>query len=138
WMIASGSVAHRGDYHASFLIDPKGDFRRMGPMWWGAASSRDGRTIAWARPLNVLRPNQVEIYTLDLTQPKAEPVATGITYRNGGFVVSDDGRRVALREGGNLSIHELATHRLLFSGRVFADRSRTFFFFVTPDVVRVL
>lgn len=140
WMVVSGEPRMRGDYHASFLIDPKGEFRRIGPIWWGADFSRDGRVLAWGEPDRPKSPRDIELVTLDLTKADPKPVATGITYAAGGdFVLSDDGRRVAIRQGTNLAVHDLAGARLLFSASVFVSDSRSGqFFFATPDVIRVI
>lgn len=138
WMVVSGRPQLRGDYYASFLIDPKGESRRMGPLWWGADFSRDGRTLAFAKPIDSPGNRNYELSTLDLIRDEAEPVATGITFSSGDFVLSDDGRRLALREDENLSIHDLKEKKLLFSGRVFGDNTNANMYFVSNDLVRVI
>jgi len=138
WTFISGRALHRADYQASFLIDPKGGIHRTGPMWWSAAFSRDGGSVAWAEPVNPLRPREMEIYTRDLTRDDARPVATGIRLPFGEFVLSDDGRRIAIDDGHTLSIHDLGAKRLLFSARLFEVSHHGNMFFVSPNLVRVI
>jgi ABC-type transport system involved in multi-copper enzyme maturation permease subunit len=138
WLVASGNPALRGDYHASFLVDPKSEFRRVPPVWWGADFSRDGKTLVSGHRIGQPRKREIELHTLDLTRSDAEPVSTGIVFTWGTFVLSDDGRRLALREGENLSIHDLKDRKLLFSGRVFSRGAIAQFWFATSDVVRAI
>jgi hypothetical protein len=139
WGFISGLAKNRADYHASLLVRPDGSFERVLPMWWGADFSRDGKTLAWVQPLNPLRPREMELYWRDLSRTDSEPEATGIRFGFREFVLSDDGHRVAMTDGINVAVHDLPNKRLLFSGRAFTRDDNIFkFFFVTPDVVRLI
>lgn len=138
WTVASGGARNRFGYRASFLIDREGRHYRVPPTWWGADISRDGKTAAWLQPVKAFRRREMELYTLDLTRPGGDPVATGIRFTFGEFALSEDGKRIAISDQQNLAVHDLAAKRLLFSGRISGPGRTSDFFFVTPDLVRMI
>ena len=136
----SGVGSMRGDYQSSFLIDTASGraTRIQAPAWWGVRFSQDGKVAAWLQPVSLLRRVEFELYTKRLDQRDAPVVATGI--RKGGFgtfALSPDGTRVAVLNDSNISVHELATHRLLAAASR-GDRANAFaMFFPNRDVVRL-
>jgi hypothetical protein len=80
-----------------------------------------------------------ELFVLRLDDRRARPVATGIRAETQArFALSDDGSRVAINDFKTLSVHELATRRLLASVPVNSTAWTGGLFFVTPEVVRMV
>ncbi|HEX6096820.1 MAG TPA: hypothetical protein VF432_10895 [Thermoanaerobaculia bacterium] len=132
-VMVSGAAPGRFDYETSFLLDrATGRVTRLGtPLWWGAQFSDDGRVAAWLQPVGLFTVRGLELHTA------AGP--TGITMPLAArFGLSGDGSRVAISNGSLVSVHEVATGRLLASAAGFDGRSRHLMFFVTPDLLRVI
>lgn len=132
-VMLSGSAPRRFGYRASMLLDRStGRVTRIDtPLWWGAQFSDDGRVAAWLSPVGLFEVRGLELHTA------AGP--TGILLpRMADFALSSDGARVAIANGKLISVHELATGRILASAAVFDGRSRHLMFFVEPDVLRVI
>jgi hypothetical protein len=142
WVLTSGDAPGRGDYHPTILANVRdGQFRRLAaPPYYGIAYARDGRTVAWMQPSGEnFRSAPRELFVLRLDDPHAKPVATGIRVETQPrFALSDDGARVAINDFRTLSVHELATRRLLASVPVNTNAWTGGLFFVTPDVVRIV
>ncbi len=131
-LLVSGIARHRFDYQASFLIDrATGGIKRLGaPIWWGWQFSDDGRVAAWLQPVGLFTMRGLELHTTKgSTGIELSPV--------GGFVLSGDGARVAIANGTLVSVHDVATGRILASAAGFDRRPRQQLFFVTPDLLRV-
>lgn len=138
WLWITGQARNRGDYHASFLVAPDGKWQRVPPIWWGAMFSRDGSRVAWLEPQGWRPPGDLELIVRDLSTSDARPLATGLTGYND-FVMSDDGRRVAIVDGDTVSVHDLDANRLLVSARGLPASSwGLWFYFVGPDIVRII
>ncbi|HJQ36828.1 MAG TPA: hypothetical protein VKB93_06800 [Thermoanaerobaculia bacterium] len=129
----------RGDIYTTFLIDVNSGRHERVPSlgWWGAGFSDDGKAVAWLEPVwRGFGFAGAEIYTKRLDQPGAEPLATGV--RTGSaFALSPDGSRLAVVNDSTISLHEVATQRLLASVRSDAPPANAMaLFFVNNDVVR--
>jgi hypothetical protein len=123
-VLLMGNARNRMDYHAAFQIDrATGTYRRVSsPLWWNGDFSDDGRVAAW-----------LENFELHTTKGP-----TGISLNpSASFLLSGDGTRVATTQNGQLAVYDLATGALL-TGAALDDRARYQFFFVTPDLVRVI
>jgi hypothetical protein len=141
WVFVTGRARGHADYEPSFLLDTATG-RNVGlgaeGRWWlGAGFSADGTRAVWlSRPTGFLDRGR-DVVTLDLTDPKAEPVTTRIAFaRNHGggrLDLSPDGRRLALQEGGTVSVFELGTDRLLASVRLAGDLDWTKVLWVGPE-----
>jgi hypothetical protein len=132
-LLVSGSARHRFDYQASFLIDrTTGEVESLGvPVWWGWQLSDDGRVAAWLKPVGLFTMRRLELYTTKgSTGIELPPV--------GKFMLSADGARVAIANGTLVSVHDVATGRILASAAGFDRRPRQQLFFVTPDLLRVI
>ena len=141
WVFVSGTSPSRGDYHGSFLINTtSGQSDKVNaPPGWGAQFSRNGKVAAWVEPATfVPHANHMEIYTRRLDVPGAKAVTTNIRGPVGsGFVLSDDGSRLAVHLGRTIAVHDVATGKLLAAVAV-DQRSRSRMFFVGTDVVRLM
>jgi hypothetical protein len=139
WAFVTGLGAHRGDFHSTFLMNAKTGrtMRLAGPPWSGVRWSRDGRVASWMQPVAVWPQQGIcELYVQSVDE--AESVATGIQARiYGRFILSDDGSRAAVANGGVIAVHDLRTHRVLAAASGFDDY-RPLIFFVTNDVLRVI
>jgi hypothetical protein len=135
WSVVSGMARNRGEFMATFVVNRRtGESHRVPTAaWWGTATSRDGRTLSWLQPASPLRRNgQFELYVRDLAS--GEDRNTGVAFTRTDFVLSDDGKRVAGIQGKVLSIHEVATGKILASTVVARPYQ---FFFANDDQVLV-
>jgi ABC-type transport system involved in multi-copper enzyme maturation permease subunit len=138
WLMVSGQVRARGDYHTSFLVNTEdGRYVRMsGPGWFGSTISRDGRMAAWLNPIS-LRHNLFELMTckLDVPHPKAE--ASGVTTTWWDIALSPDGSRALLRTSETYSVYDLQSRRSIGSFSVPRDGNGwTHAYFEDRDHVR--
>jgi ABC-type transport system involved in multi-copper enzyme maturation permease subunit len=133
------SGTSRGDLYTTFLIDVNSGRHERVPSlgWWGAEFSQDGKTIAWLEPVwRGFGFAGAEIYTKRLDQPGAKAQATGVqTGRD--FALSPDGSRLAVLNDSTISVHDVATQRLVASVRRDAPPANAMaLFFLNNDVVR--
>lgn len=126
----SGQVRDRADYHAGFLIDSAaGKTLRVAPSAaWSVRFSDDGRTAVWLQPIG-----RGEFEFVTYSRGMAAPSETGITSDGGNFVLSGDGRRLAVFGRDNAAVYDIAQRRSLMSAHLSAGVAQ----FVTPDVVRL-
>lgn len=123
--LVTGTARSRLDYQATFLVDSStGRYQRVAALlWWDSQFSDDGRVAAW----------------LERFELRTAKGRTGIDVpASASFFLSGDGSRVAVVNGDLLSVHEVATGRILASAAGLNGRARQQFFFVTPDLVRVI
>jgi hypothetical protein len=127
-----GSTRNRGDYHAGFLVEAGGRWRRIPSMPWGqVAFSRDGRTAVWLEQSGFFPSADAEVHT--------DRGATKITAR--GFselVLSDDGSRLAIGYGPLVTVYDLASGRLLVASSAFDGAKQHAMFFASNDVLRII
>lgn len=130
--IVSGRAKHRLDYQPTFLVDrATGRFTRIAaPAWWGTQFSVDGRVAAWLQPVGTFWRSGLELHTANGPTSIMMPMS-------GAFLLSPDGRRVAIANGNLLAVHDLATGELLAAAAGLDARARHQLLFVTPDLVRV-
>jgi hypothetical protein len=133
----SGNARGRGDYRASFLIDPNsGRHERIASLpWWGVEYSEDGKVVAYLQP--TLRMADAELYTKRVDVPNAPPVATGIRKAGSAFAISPDGSRIAVLNDETISLYDATGHRVIASARREYRATTHAAFFLGPDVVRV-
>jgi ABC-type transport system involved in multi-copper enzyme maturation permease subunit len=134
--VITGTSKGRADYRAAFLLNSEdGSMTRVDP-WaaWLTRYTRDGRSAVVPRRAGAGTFADIVIYT----RGRSEPVDTGLTILDGGYVVSDDARRIATISypGPTLSVYDVAQKRSLASVRL-PDAMYLRAFFVTNDVVRV-
>ncbi|MHB9000023.1 MAG: hypothetical protein ACYC9N_10990 [Thermoanaerobaculia bacterium] len=152
WMILEGEAAGRPSdfYEASLLVDTSDSdrFLRATPPWsGGVAFSRDGRRAAWferdpdmtwAAPGARRRPERdLRLLLADLGD---EPAVRETGFRAKDvmrIVLSDDGRRLAIWDGEQLSAIDLETLRSLGSVKVSAPERSIRMFFAGQDEIRV-
>ena len=127
-----GGTKNRADYHAGFLVNPDGTWKRIAAMPWGqVAFSRDGRVAAWMQHAGFFPSAQAEIHT--------DRGATRITTPAfSELVLSDDGSRLAIGYGRMITVHDLASGRLLAASNALDGAMQHAMFFVSNDVVRVI
>lgn len=133
------SGTSRADLYSTFLIDVNsGRHERIPSLgWWGAEFSDDGKTVAWFEPVwRGIGHAGAEIYTKRLDQPDARPRPSGVrTGRE--FALSPDGSRLAVLNDSTISVHDVATQRLVASVRRDAPPANAMaMFFLSNDVVR--
>lgn len=127
-----GTTRGRGDYHASFLLDARGSWRRVSAAPWSqVAFSRDGRVAAWLEPVGLFRSVDGELHT--------DRGPTNIRARVfSELVLSDDGSRIAVADGRLVAVHDLRTGRLLASAGGLEGGLQHAMFFVSNDLLRVI
>lgn len=142
WVWVTGTFDHRGDYTTSFLVHGgSGKYQRVGaPTWWVAQSSGDGRTVAVLRRTSLWPGGkELELILWKLDGAEATPAETGLRvtwpYSLG---LSRDGSRLVLIHDGRLSVHDLASGRILAAApwEEKKDPARTIMF-LTNDLVRI-
>jgi ABC-type transport system involved in multi-copper enzyme maturation permease subunit len=141
WLYLSGQTPRRGAYLASFLVDTATGRSERVPVstWSGVHFSNDGKSIVWMQAEGLfLRNGQFRFFTRKL-EPGAEHVATPLVMgMPSDAALSDDGSRVAVISGQQLSVYELASGRLLGAANGFDGRSVADLVFAGPRVVRVI
>jgi hypothetical protein len=129
WVFVTGRARGHADYEPLFLLDTATgrsvDLGAEGRWWSGAEFAADGTRAVWlSRPTSFLDLGR-EVVTLDLTDPKAEPVTTRINFPRNRPVthldLSPDAGRLALCEDKSVSVVDLLTGRLLASARLPED-----------------
>ncbi len=147
WLTIAGSASHRPDLQPRFLFEPSTG--RAIRLMVGHTSlgdpvfSLDGRRAAWFEFTGRIYRSPVAVTTLDLDRPGSEPRATTIIVSEPwkiAMVLSDDGSRLAILNGGALWLYELPSGRLVSAATVSqADRAEGFgkVQFVGQDRVRV-
>src|SRR3954453_7968721 len=128
-----GTGKGRSDYHAAFLLNSDdGSATRVSP-WaeWSVEYTPDGRSAVLPRRAGDVA--EIMVYT----RGKSEPVDTGLTMTAGGFIVSDDGSRIAtITPPNTLSIYDVAQRRSL-AAVLLPDAAYRRAIFITNDVVRL-
>jgi hypothetical protein len=128
-LTVTGESRWRGDCEPTFAVDTtSGRWVRLSVStaswrqgWQPPVLSADGTRAVWLEALGRPGRTPVQVMTTDLSHPGARPEATTILLPAEGsrtFTVSDDGRLIALANGGLLAVHELAGGRLLASARI--------------------
>lgn len=111
--IVAGQVRNRADYHAVFLIDPSdGAFERIQPTDWYAAEFVAHGT----KLLETVRSTKsgcADVFLRDArpNAPRFDPKISVTARWDSRIAVSDDARQMAVYDGGNLSIYDLASKR---------------------------
>ena len=134
WVLVGGETRHRGELTVTFAVNPAtGQRVRLTPtLWWGSAFSRDGRVLAWLGPVSWKPRRELALYVLRLGEERAED--TGLRLSDPRFALADDASRVAIANEKILSVHDLATKKIVAS---VATGNVGWFFFAEPNVVRV-
>lgn len=134
WLWVLGSAPSRSGYYPSFFVDRRsGRFVRTRVVMSSLFSdpepqfSADGRTVAWMEPAGPPSDLPMELKTLDLTDPRGRPRATGSTFSPSpgaegfSFRLSPDGRLLAVLNGRRLTVENLEERKLLTAARVDAE-----------------
>jgi hypothetical protein len=124
WLAVQGSVRQRPGFYPVLLMDPAGGRfarARAALSVYGVPEvsfSEDGRLAYWFERQDPAG-SQVELKTLDLSGPSPRPRATGAVFSwrptsvRPAFLLSPDGRRLAVFDQERLTVEDLATHKLL-------------------------
>lgn len=155
WVFVHGADNARMKYESSFFVNTvTGEQERFGrPLWWGSSFSRDGRVLSWLEPVGILpqggvpswlQPIQnmpvydhLELHVRRLDGGNTDPVATGIEVTMGSpHVLSEDGSRVAIAYGEQVSVIEVASGKILAAAKTGVHPLALFF--VRPDLVRIV
>ncbi len=135
-VFVSGSGPFRRGLDHTFALSPAtGDSDRLDVAHSGIALSRDSRFAAWIEP-GLFRWSRGTLVVRDLSKNEDStidielPLFADISF-------SDDGARLAVRNGGTIAVHDRASGKLLAAMPVEA-RLRHSFWFVSPDVLRVV
>jgi hypothetical protein len=133
----AGSAPHRRGIDATFALKPAtGESDRiMVPAHWGVSFSRDGRYAAFIEP-GMFRWSRGEVIVRDLTTGENKALGPEANLA-GDIVLSDDGRNLAIRDGGTISVFERSSGKLL-AAMPAESRTRYAFFFTTPESLRVI
>lgn len=132
----AGSAPYRRGVDATFALNPAtGESDRIAvPAHWGVSFSRDSRFAAWVEP-GTFNWSRGEIVVRDLA--KNENVPLGFQTNLGARIaLSDDGSRLAVRDGATLSIIARETGKLVAATHL--DSMPETCWFVTPDLVRMV
>ena len=131
-VMVAGLARGRGDYRVTFMLDGKGNWRRLGALAWTAVEfSRDGKTMAWLEPVGLIPSPRAILRT-----NRGNEAIPLLQFSD--VALSDDGSRLAIGYGRNVAVHDTATGRLLASAASFDGGMRHSLYFVNRDVVRVL
>jgi ABC-type transport system involved in multi-copper enzyme maturation permease subunit len=132
-----GSAPYRRGLEAAYLLDTAtGASDRIAMVPHGTiAASRDGRFAAWIEP-TLFRWSRAAIVIRNLSTNESADLGVEVS-PVADLVLSDDGSRIAVRDGGVLSIYDGASGNVLAAMSV-EPRPRVAFWFVTPDVLRVV
>lgn len=132
WLLVAGGTKGRGDYQTSFLIDGKGQWKRLRMSPWSEMQfSRDGRTAAWFEPAGLFRFKEFDLHT--------NRGPSGIRVPNFSTIaLSDDGSRAAIGHGQLVAVYDIDNGKLLASAARFDRTERHRMFFVSKDVLRVI
>lgn len=136
WVTVSGPA--RGA-EATFVYDAVSgrSERAFTPDWRGPVLSRDGKRAAWVQ---AGPQGPYPLWTWRLDAPGEKAVRTRILLDSYPylFVLSEDGARLAIWEGGTLTVYDLSQQRALASARVAsADRQSLGGTFSSPDLFRI-
>ncbi len=140
WFAISGQAPYRGDYEPTFLVDLKtGRSIRLpgGRLISPVAFTHGGDAVVMATsPDRISGRSDVRVYRLD---PVYRQIETGVSAGMWSQVVaSDDLRRLAVYESGNLSVQDLPSKTMMASVRIpFGYATGTSLFFVDDDTVRL-
>jgi hypothetical protein len=148
WMVISGRARGRGDFRPAFLLNANTrETIRVGVgLPWGGVPvtfAADGSRAAWLSRSGgrVAQAGGVagDIAWADLGSRAAAPVATRISLRSQwtAFELSGNGGRLAVMEGGIITVYELAGERMVVSARLPDGIRRAWFRFVDADLVRI-
>ena len=125
WTFVAGQARGRGDFVAWFLVDTaSGRTVRVGGAgkWWlEPAFSEDGTRAVWLSPPVSAGGSSRTVLTLDLTVAGSQPVTTPINIverRAQVLGLSPDGRRIAVREGGTVSVLDLLSGNVVAAARL--------------------
>jgi hypothetical protein len=135
--LVNGHSKSRGDYMTSFLVDTRsGASTRLDGFWQEAASSRDGKVLAWLDVATVWQGRLKPVLHLKVARADGTLQKTRIAVPQWArLAVSEDGTRIAVQSKELLSVYDIATGQIraaLKSGPVSA------FWFVSSDSVRML
>jgi hypothetical protein len=142
WATLFGPARGRAGYRPSFLLNTaNGRFRELGDFaaFDSLVFSRDGKLAVWLErdPTG----QTFDLRAAHLEETSSTPFRTKLSFASEwtSLALSPDGKLIAVLETRAparplLSVHELASGRLLASASIPAVRN---FFFVTPDRVRV-
>lgn len=136
WVLISGESS-RGEYYLASLVNTRTGEQvktKLGP-WWREAVSRDGSMLATTslygldphEPSIELRVEQFGKHTHDAVQIPVKGFA--------GYELSPDGSRVAVADGGTLSVYDSANGRLVMAVRA---PDLTWMYFVSPALLRIM
>lgn len=133
WATIEGRYRGRADYRPALLYNVvNGRFMRLPGIDWQITPSLDGKSIAWSS--DAIDRREINVTTL---ADRPSTVATGIHVGPADtFVLSSDGKRIAILSGKSVAIYELANGRLVGSARVPYQAVRLFF--VSPDILRMI
>jgi ABC-type transport system involved in multi-copper enzyme maturation permease subunit len=139
WLLVHGGDNARFGFASSFLVNTTtGERERLRlPMWWGANFSRDGRILSWLEPTELLpRNGALQLFVRRLDGAGARNVTTPIQMRLGSaYVFSDDGSRVAIAYGNELSVADVASGQILAAAKAFPAQ---LMFFAGRDTLRLV
>jgi len=127
WIALQAPARWRGGYTPVFLFNvDSGRFLRLPTQgegyWWSFPDfSADGRRAVW---LERLESRTYRVLALDLSGPEAEMRGTGVYFSESpsSLELSPDGRRLAALTGNRLTVDDLVTGRLLYSGEMPGER----------------
>jgi hypothetical protein len=141
WMYVSGQTKNRGEYLASFLVNPATGERERVPVspWGRVHRAPDGQSIVWMQYDDVIPGRGAfRFYTRRLAegaQTRALPLVMPMPRS---AQLSADGSRIAVTRSNRLEVYELESGRLLGAAPGIRDGDVAAMFFAGPNVVRVV
>lgn len=142
-VMVAGRAEHRGDFTAAFLLDRRtGEYERLGAIgWWGFRFSRDGRVAAWMAPAGFAtfrNPAINELHLRHLNGRPGQETATSMRFHSPGFVLSDDGSRLAVASTDGLVVIDTNSLKILASTAAIKHRPWRVMFFPDPGHLRII
>jgi hypothetical protein len=136
-MFITGTAPYRRGAETTYAVSPvSGDGDRLAlSLFTSITFSRDSRFAAWVEP-QMFQWSRGTIIIRDLTSNENRPLGVDSNLFNE-MVFSDNGERLAVRDGRTISVYERATGKVLAAMPV-QPNPRYSFWFVSPDLLRVV
>ncbi|HEX7828853.1 MAG TPA: hypothetical protein VF787_04325 [Thermoanaerobaculia bacterium] len=136
-LFVTGTAPYRRGAESTYAVSTaSGDRDRLAlPPFTNIAFSRDSRFAAWVEP-GMFQWSRGSIIIRDLTTNENQSLGVDSSIINE-MVFSDDGARLAVRDGGSITVYDRATAKILAAMPV-EPNPRYSFWFVSPDVLRVV
>lgn len=137
WVIVSGRAWGRGQYQATFLLNPKtDDYVRLEST--RVEISKDGSKAVWIKQKGILT-DEYQIVKMNLNDDVAKPVETKISFpREVNFEISQDGSRLLVTRDKLMTVFDLNNDKELATVHTPSNfKWLSSVAFLSPDLIRL-